>query len=158
MLPLHTLTMGHPCLYPCLICYIYKLYYLERRESISIFNWNLDSPLLLDWLIYYIIFELGIFDLMTNKFKSLVMRNFCCPGIPPNHLVSTKFTINIAFFWPYCVIQNHFVTGSIIVMYLRFKFYLFSFIHVSYVPIRYTQSLFNLFSLIPQLVIYHISI
>ena len=40
-----------------------------------------------------------------------------------NHLVTTKFTIDIAILSSYCVILNHPVTGSIMVIDFRINFY-----------------------------------
>ena len=64
-------------------------------------------------------------------------------GYLVSHIVWTKFVIDIALLLLYYVVQNSPVTGSIIVMNFRFKFYFCSFILVNKGPIRSTQSLFH---------------
>ena len=60
-----------------------------------------------------------------------------------NHVVSTKFAINISILLLYCVISNHLVTGSIIVTAFIFKFSSFPFPLMTQGPIIYTHSLFR---------------
>ena len=60
-------------------------------------------------------------------------------GYLDSHVVSTKFDIDIALLSSYCAISNHNVTGSVIVMYFRCKFYFLYFILMT----EGTQSLFH---------------
>ena len=60
-----------------------------------------------------------------------------------NHVVSTKFTIDITRLSSYCVILNNPVTGYIMVTYLRFKFSFYPFLCMEWISIRYTQSWFR---------------
>ena len=67
-------------------------------------------------------------------------------GYLVNYVVSTKFAIIISLLSPYCVILNHLVTGSIMVMAMISKFSFCHFLLVTEGSIRYTQSLFRVIS------------
>ena len=64
-------------------------------------------------------------------------------GYLVNHVVYTKFDIVIALLLSYCVILDHPVTGSIMVMAFRFKFYFCPFIIMTYGPMIYTHILLH---------------
>ena len=64
-------------------------------------------------------------------------------GYLVNHIVSTKFSIDIAPLFSYCVISNHPVTGSIMVTAFRSKFYFFPYLLMTYGPTIYTHCLFH---------------
>ena len=61
-------------------------------------------------------------------------------GYIVNHVVSTKFDIDITILSSYCSISDHPITGSIMVTAFRFEFYLCPFLLITYGPIIYTQS------------------
>ena len=64
-------------------------------------------------------------------------------GYLVNHTVSTKLAIDIALMSSYCVILNHPVTWSIMVMDFIFKFYFCPFLNLTKGPIRSTQIFFR---------------
>ena len=47
---------------------MYALGYLEPREYVPILCWELDLPMRLAWIIPRIIFQLDIYELMTEEF------------------------------------------------------------------------------------------
>ena len=63
-----------------------------------------------------------------------------------NHVVSTKFMIDITPLSSYCVIFNRPVICYIMVTAFRCKFYFFNLLVVTYGTIIYTQSLFHVIS------------
>ena len=67
-------------------------------------------------------------------------------GYPFNHIVYTKFTIDIALFSSYWVILNHLVTGSMTVTAFRITFHFFPFLLRTQGTIISTPSLFHFIS------------
>ena len=61
-----TPTTVHHCLYRFILCYTPILGYLEPNELFSILYCKFDSSISLACLIYCILFQLDIFDFMTN--------------------------------------------------------------------------------------------
>ena len=102
--------------FPKVLGFAVILYYFSIRDFLKLWPINYDP-----WS--YVI-SIGIWYLL-------------------NHVVSTKFMIDMTILSSYCVISNHHVTVFIVVTAFIFKFSFCSFLLMALVPIIPTQCLFR---------------
>ena len=94
-------------------------------------------------IIYHIILQLGISEIMTNNFNPWSYVISVCQWCLVKNVVSTKYVVDISRLSSYCIILNHPVTWLIILTSLIFKISSFLCIHITQVPIISTNSLFH---------------
>ena len=100
----------------CLECYVSALGYLEQSEFIKISYWNTDYATCFARIIYHIILQLGISEIMTNNFNPWSYVIYDGQGYLVNNVVSTKHVVDIARLYSYLIILNHPISWLIILM------------------------------------------
>ena len=125
----------------------------NHRSSLSIYVSLMlyvhTRSLITPWICFNIVLEVGFSDVLglstiiySSSIKGFLNSwpinydpwwyvIFIGQGYLVNHVVSTNSAIDTISLLKYCVFSNHSVTVSIIVTYLRFKFYLFSFLCIT---------------------------
>ena len=141
--PLRFPSMGHPYVYRFLHFYISVKGCLEPGEFFPVFHLKLDSPKILDWLIYCIFFNQGFLIPGPINSDSWSYVIFVGQGYLVNHVNSTKLLVFIAHVLLYFSILSQTVTRLSIVTYLRNKFSFLPFLCMAQGYIIYTLTLIH---------------